>query len=105
MPESKLKAALIIVSDTAFCDPSTDKAGSILEDVFATEGSESWTLEYSIIVPDSVTAIQDYVGQLCDDEDDYMNLIITTGGTGFAVKDLTPEAIKPMLDREAPGLV
>lgn len=105
MANSKLKAAILIVSDTAFKDPSTDKAGKILEDEFAGEGSDAWTVKYSLIVPDSVKAIQDYVIQFCDDVDDAMNLVVTTGGTGFATKDYTPEAVKPLIDREAPGLV
>jgi len=105
MANFKLKAAILIVSDTAFKDPSTDKAGTILEDVFAGEGSDSWTVKYSLIVPDNVKAIQDYVIQFCDNQDDFMNLVVTTGGTGFATKDYTPEAIKQLIDREAPGLV
>jgi len=105
MANSKLRAAILIVSDTAFNDPSTDKAGTILENVFADEGSGSWAVKYSLIVPDSVKAIQDYVIQFCDDEDDFVNLVVTTGGTGFAIKDYTPEAVKPLIDREAPGLV
>ena len=69
-----------------------------------TEQTTTWELSYSIIVPDDVDAIQQQVNQLSDD-DDYVNFVVTTGGTGFAVKDRTPEAIKPMLDRDAPGLV
>ena len=105
MADSKLKVSILIVSDTAFKDPSTDKAGTILEDVFASEGSDSWTVKYTLIIPDSINAIQDYTTQFCEDGDDFMNLVITTGGTGFAIKDYTPEAIKPLIDREAPGLV
>ena len=105
MATPKLKAAILVVSDTAFADPSTDKAGSILEGVFSSEGADAWTLEYCISVPDSVGAIQDIITQFCDDDDDFMNVVVTTGGTGFAAKDYTPEAIKPLLDREAPGLV
>jgi len=105
MASFELKAAILIVSDTAFKDPSTDRAGSILEDVFTTEASESWSVKYSLIVPDSIKAIQDYVIQFCDNKDDFMNLVVTTGGTGFATKDYTPEAVKPLIDREAPGLV
>lgn len=105
MASHKLRAAILIVSDTAFNDPTTDKAGTILEDVFANDGSASWTVKHSLIIPDNVKAIEDYVVQLCDDPNDFMNLVITTGGTGFATKDYTPEAIKPLIDREAPGLV
>ena len=105
MAASKLKAAILIVSDTAFRDPSTDKAGNILEEVFTSEGSDAWTVDCSDIVPDDTNTIRDYVTQLCDNDDNFVNLVVTTGGTGFAVKDHTPEAIKPLIDREAPGLV
>ena len=104
MAETKLKAAILIVSDTAFNDPSTDAVGVKLEDVFAKQNT-TWDVKYTIIIPDSTKAIEQYVSQLCDSEDDYMNFIVTTGGTGFAVKDRTPEAIRPLIDRDAPGLV
>ena len=105
MATPKLKAAILVVSDTAFEDPSTDQAGSILEGVFSNEGADAWTLEYSVCVPDSVEAIQDIITQLCDDDDAFVNVVVTTGGTGFAAKDYTPEAIEPLLDRIAPGLM
>lgn len=104
MADTKLKVAILIVSDTAFKDPSTDAAGVKLERVFADQGTE-WDIKYTSIVPDSINAIQQHISQLCDDENDYVNFVVTTGGTGFAVKDHTPEAVKPMIDRDAPGLV
>lgn len=104
MDKPKLKATILIVSDTAFQDPSTDKAGDILSEVFSNEGNGQWTVEDRKIVPDDVLAIQKAVSLSCDKED-YANLLITTGGTGFAVKDNTPEAIHPLIHRHAPGLV
>lgn len=104
MDKSKLKARILIVSDTAFQDPSTDKAGDTLSDVFADEGGGQWTVEDRKIVPDDVLKIQNAVSLSCDRED-YANLLITTGGTGFAVKDNTPEAINPLIHKHAPGLV
>ena len=100
----RLKAAIIIVSDTAHQDPSTDKAGDVLSDVFETEGGGQWAANHRDIIPDEVLTIQRSVIKYCDGED-YVNLLITTGGTGFAVKDNTPEAIKPLIHRDAPGLV
>ncbi|KAL8822199.1 MAG: hypothetical protein Q9191_007061 [Dirinaria sp. TL-2023a] len=107
MEGTKLKAAILIISDTAFNDPSTDKSEDTLIETFSSErGSQpEWAIEWTIIIPDNVAAIRQHVSMLCDDDDDYMNLIVTTGGTGFTSKDFTPEAIKPMLDREAPGLM
>ena len=107
MDNTKFKAAILVVSDTAFKDLSADKSSEILTETFAGEcGSQSeWAIKWTIVIPDDIDAIRDYISALCDDDDDYMNLVVTTGGTGFASKDFTPEAIKPMLDREAPGLM
>lgn len=104
MAVSKLKAAILIVSDTAFKDPSTDKAGGILTQVFASDGRDQWLVKRPEIVPDNVLAIQRVVREVCNTED-YANVLVTTGGTGFAVKDNTPEAVGPLIHRHAPGLV
>lgn len=101
-----LKAAILIVSDTASKDPSTDKSGAALQEVFESDGAGKWTSEQVTvqIVPDSKDQIQDAV-KSWSDHDDFFNLIITTGGTGFTPKDNTPEAVSPLLNRNAPGLV
>ena len=104
MDKAKLKATILVISDTAFRDPSTDKAGDTLSSVFADEGNGQWTVANRKIVPDDVLQIQKEVSLSCDGED-YVNLFITTGGTGFAVKDSTPEAISPLIHKHAPGLV
>lgn len=101
---TKLRAAILIVSDTATEDPSTDKAGNVLEETFETDGNEQWTVAAKIIVPDNVLRIQHTLAGWCDGREP-MNLVVTTGGTGFAVKDNTPEAIHPLIHRHAPGLV
>lgn len=104
MTDAKLKAAVLIISDTAYRDPSTDKSAQVLSDVFATDGGDQWRLDHKIILPDDILLIQKQIMRLCDDEE-YMNLIIATGGTGFATRDQTPEAITPLIHRHAPGLV
>ena len=104
MDKPKLRARILIISDTAFQDPSTDKAGDTLSDVFANDGNGQWAVDDRKIVPDEVLTIQKAVSLSCDGED-YANLLITTGGTGFAVKDNTPEAVNPLIHRHAPGLV
>ena len=100
----KLKAAVLIISETAFQDPSTDKAGDILSNVFENEGGGHWLVDERQIVPDDILAIQRAVVN-CADGEDFVNLLVTTGGTGFAVKDNTPEAVNPLIHRHAPGLV
>jgi len=104
MSSTKLKAAILIISDTAARDPSTDKAYHALNETFIASGGEQWDVVASKIVPDSVLDIQRTVTQWSDGED-FVNLIITTGGTGFTFKDNTPEAINPLIHRHAPGLV
>lgn len=104
MGKPQLKAAILIVSDTAYQDPSTDKAGDILTNVFDIEGGGQWAATHRNIVPDDVVGIQRAVTKACDGVD-FVNLLVTTGGTGFAIKDNTPEAITPLLHRHASGLM
>ncbi|EKG13491.1 Molybdopterin binding protein [Macrophomina phaseolina MS6] len=101
---SQLKAAILIVSETAAKDPSTDKCGDTLKDVFQREGAGQWHVQTVEIVPDNVLAIQRFIQRWSDSEDS-ANLIVTSGGTGFTVKDTTPEAVSPLIHKHAPGLV
>ena len=54
------------------------------------------------IIPDERELIESTLCEWCDDK--HLNLIITTGGTGLAPRDITPEATKDVIDREAPGI-
>jgi gephyrin len=89
MAESKLKVAILIVSDTASKDTSTDKCAPVLRAVFDATGS--WEIVETKIVPDIVDAISDFIRGWTDSVDRVANCIITSGGTGFATKDYTPE--------------
>ncbi|KAK6432249.1 hypothetical protein LTR95_011584, partial [Oleoguttula sp. CCFEE 5521] len=100
----KLRAAIIVVSDTASKDASTDQCIRALRQVFATDVADRWTAEETCIVSDDVLAIQRAITGYTDVED-FANLIITSGGTGFAQKDVTPEAVTPLIHKHAPGLV
>jgi gephyrin len=104
MTELKLKAAVLIISDTAADDNSTDKTGPILHDVFNEVASEKWDIVQTDIVPDDILKIQRFIRRWTDSPD-AINLIVTSGGTGFAVKDKTPEAVGPLIHKHAPGLV
>ncbi|KAH8728794.1 hypothetical protein GQ44DRAFT_769210 [Phaeosphaeriaceae sp. PMI808] len=101
---TKLKAAILVVSDTASKDASTDKCIPILQDLFGDAGDNQWHVSETSIVPDHVLTIQKTIKGWTDCEDP-INLIVTSGGTGFATKDVTPEAVEHLLDRQAPGLV
>ncbi|KAJ5874128.1 MoeA C-terminal domain IV [Penicillium soppii] len=100
--DTKLKAAILIVSDTASENPASDKVLDALAPILAAEGQ--WETPAFKIVPDNVLQIQRSV---CDwsDGPDWYNLILLSGGTGFAIKDNTPEAVSPLIHRHASGLV
>lgn len=104
---STLTAAILVISDTASRDPSTDKARETLTNAFTEHGNGQWTIAHTQIVPDNALDIAVQVQRWSDDSNgnNKINLIVTTGGTGFATKDVTPEAVEPLLPRKAPGLV
>src|SRR5436305_12734027 len=87
---SHLKAGILIISTTAAQNPSTDFSTDILCNVFKSDGGDQWDVAQTTIVGDNVLDIQRTVMQWTDSENP-LNLIITTGGTGFAVQDNTPE--------------
>ncbi|KAK5132290.1 hypothetical protein LTR08_009198 [Meristemomyces frigidus] len=101
---SKLRAAILIISETASKDPATDKGIPALQEVFAEKAGDRWTFNETRIVPDSVLDIQRAITGWSDGEE-FFNLVLTSGGTGFTVKDVTPEAVSPLIHKHAPGLV
>ena len=88
--DSSLTAAILVVSTTAASDPKADASTPILSQVLDEEGAGKWSVEDTQIVPDVVTRIQQQILKWTDGENPF-NLIITTGGTGFAESDGTPE--------------
>lgn len=87
---SKLKVGIVIVSETAYKDATTDKCIPALRQVFDEHGGDQWTVEGSTIVPDDALSIQRTITNWTDGSD-VLNLVVTSGGTGFAQKDVTPE--------------
>ncbi|KAH8159950.1 hypothetical protein CIB48_g8283 [Xylaria polymorpha] len=105
MAEGRLKVALLIVSTTASKDPSTDSSQLALSHVLEKEGGGKWELVDTKIVPDVVIQIQRQIMLWSDVAAEGINLVVTTGGTGFATSDNTPEAVSALLHKQAPGLV
>lgn len=99
-----LKAAILVVSTSAAKDPSADASGLTLCGVLDEAGGRSWDVAEPKIVSDSVAQIQRQI-MLWTDAPDPVHLIVTTGGTGFAESDITPEAVSALLHKQAPGLV
>ncbi|KAK2736403.1 hypothetical protein FQN57_000780 [Myotisia sp. PD_48] len=89
MAAHQLKVAILIVSDTASRDPATDKVGDILTETIAATGTR-WGKPTIAIVPDDELDIKRHICRWADAEV-YYNLIITSGGTGFGLRDNTPE--------------
>ncbi|KAJ6464590.1 MoaB/Mog domain-containing protein [Mycena sanguinolenta] len=98
---SPIRVAVLTVSDTASADSTADKSGPAIREILGQNGS--FSCNDHRIVTDDVQSIQNAVKGWCDRGD--VDWIITTGGTGFGVRDQTPEAISPLLEREAPGIV
>ena len=91
-----LRIAVLTVSDTR--DEQTDKSGGLLAERLTAVGHE---LAAKVIVTDDVDAIRNQVRSWADDPD--VDLVISTGGTGFSPRDVTPEAVKPLFRREMDG--
>jgi molybdenum cofactor biosynthesis protein B len=91
-----LRIAVLTVSDTR--DEQTDKSGGLLAERLTAAGHE---LAGKAIVTDDVDAIRTQVRSWVDDPD--VDLVISTGGTGFSPRDVTPEAVKPLFLREMDG--
>lgn len=98
MTTQQSRAAILVVSETASRDPASDKCIPVLEEVFRTDGNDQWEVVETKIVPDQVSDIQRTLMQWCD-HDQAVNLILTSGGTGFAVKDVTPEVLGLLLSK------
>lgn len=91
-----LRIAVLTVSDTR--DEASDRSGALLVERLAGAGHEA---AGKAIVTDDVAAIRDQVAMWVADP--AVDVVITTGGTGFAARDVTPEALRPLIDREMDG--
>ncbi|GLJ08275.1 hypothetical protein SUGI_0085410 [Cryptomeria japonica] len=103
--DKEIKVAILTVSDTVASGAGPDRSGPRAVSVVnsASEGLGGARVVATAAVHDAVDAIQECIQRWSDH--DKVDLILTTGGTGFTPRDVTPEATKPLLHKEAPGLV
>ena len=97
--EEKLKAAVIVISDSVFSGKKDDLSGKLIVERLKNEGIE--VIDYKII-PDEIDEIVKSINYYADELK--IDLIITTGGTGFSPRDNTPEAMLKVIEKEIPGI-
>lgn len=94
------RVAVVTVSDRAFTGDYEDRSGPVV--VQMVRQRLGWEVVETSVVPDDRARISAELIRLADDAG--VDLVITTGGTGFAPRDVTPEATRDVIDRDAPGL-
>ena len=92
------RARVITVSDRSHGGLRHDESGPLLSSLLLELGFAEADV---VVVPDEITEIESALRQAIND---HVDLVATTGGTGFAPRDVTPEATARVLDRQAPGL-
>ena len=96
--ELPLRAKVLTVSDGVVHGTREDRSGEALAAQLAGAGYE---VVERRVVADGVESVADALAELCDD---FVGVVVSTGGTGFTPRDLTPEGTRRVIEREAPGL-
>ena len=93
------KTAVLTISDKCSQGQREDKSGKIVQEII--QKLPAQIIKYEII-PDEPEMIKERLINYCDNLK--VDLVLTTGGTGFTPRDFTPEATKEVIDREVPGI-
>ena len=94
-----LRVGIVTVSDRSSRGERSDASGPALQQQILDQG---WEVSKMEIIPDDFQTIKELLTSWADSGD--LELILTSGGTGFAPRDITPEATQAVIDRTAPGL-
>ncbi len=94
-----LRFAVLTVSDRSSRGERADTSGPALVEFITQQG---WSVARTGIVPDDLSTLRETLSTWADGGG--VDIILTTGGTGFAPRDVTPEATRAVIQREAPGL-
>ncbi len=95
-----IRVGILTISDRASAGAYSDQSGPVLRRLV--EGRLAAQVVLTSTIPDERAAISRTLAEWADSG--RINLILTTGGTGFSPRDVTPEATRDVIDREAPGL-
>jgi molybdopterin adenylyltransferase len=94
-----LRFGILTISDRSALGEREDASGPVLARIVEEYG---WTVSRRSLLPDNVSAIRELLTAWADAGE--LDVILTTGGTGFAPRDVTPEATRAVIEKEAPGL-
>jgi molybdopterin adenylyltransferase len=94
-----MNIGILITSDRGARGEYEDRAGPLLRQIL--EANTSWTVTHYRLIPDEIDVIAD---TLISWVNEAVHLIFTSGGTGFSPRDVTPEATRRVIEREAPGI-
>lgn len=94
-----MRAAIITLSDAGYAGRREDKSGPVIRALLEEAG---YMVVHTALLPDGVEPLAGELKRLCDG--DIADLVLTTGGTGFSPRDLTPEATRAVTERPAPGI-
>lgn len=92
------QAAIITASDKGSCGQREDVSGQVVKEILEKNG---YTVVQQLILPDERQLLADEMRRLCAEQ---VDLILTTGGTGFSPRDWTPEATLDVVERQVPGI-
>jgi molybdopterin adenylyltransferase len=92
------QAKILTVSSSAFAGAREDVSGAVLAEVLAKHGFD---IVERLLVPDGLEPVAAAIMSMAAS---FSGLVVTTGGTGFSPSDVTPEATRSVIEREAPGL-
>lgn len=90
---------IITSSDKGYKGEREDRSGEVIKEIVEANGFE---VKKYIILPDEKDMLSNELLYMSDELN--LNLILTTGGTGFSTRDVTPEATKVVIERETPGI-
>ena len=93
------RAAIITVSDSGYRGEREDKSGPVIREILEKEG---YQITFTELLPDDRAMIAGKLQEIADSGS--TDLILTTGGTGFSQRDVTPEATEEVIQRRVPGI-